>query len=103
MGVLGVDPFAESAFRPFVAPGPGSGGGVEPGVFLTVPGAALLSARARPPSWASPSATRSACASTAGPSTARIVGLLEPDDDRSASALQNLVVADVATAQEWSG
>jgi putative ABC transport system permease protein len=32
-----------------------------------------------------------------------VIGLLEPDDDRSESALQNLLVADVATAQEWFG
>ena len=37
------------------------------------------------------------------PKTARVIGLLQPDDDRTASAIQNLLVADVATAQEWFG
>ena len=99
VSVLGVDPFAEASFRPFVG-GPGSG--LDAGTFLTVPGAVLLSERTA-------AALGVAVGDTLGlrvggrPETARVVGLLQPDDDRSASALQNLLVADVATAQEWFG
>ena len=99
VSVLGVDPFAEASFRPFVG-GPGSG--LDAGTFLTVPGAVLLS-----------EATAAELAVAVGDTlglrvdgrseTARVVGLLQPDDSRSASALQNLLVADVATAQEWFG
>ncbi|HLM44849.1 MAG TPA: ABC transporter permease, partial [Myxococcaceae bacterium] len=41
--VLGVDPFAEAPFRPYV---PRSGGRVDLNAFLTEPGAALLTRRA---------------------------------------------------------
>ena len=99
VSVLGVDPFAEASFRPFVG-GPGSG--LDAGSFLTVPGAVLLSeGTAR--------GLGLAVGDTLGlrvsgrPETARVVGLLRSDDDRSASALHNLLVADVATAQEWFG
>ncbi len=99
VSVLGVDPFAEAAFRPFVG-GPGSG--LDAGTFLTVPGAVLLSE-------GTAAALGVAVGDTLGlrvggrPEVAEVVGLLQPDDDRSASALQNLLVADVATAQEWFG
>ena len=97
VSVLGVDPFAEAAFRPFVG-GPGSG--LDAGQFLTVAGAVLLSE-------ATAADVGVAVGDTLGlrvggvARTARVVGLLQPDDDRSASALQNLLVADVSTAQEW--
>ena len=99
VGVLGVDPFAETAFRPFVG-GPGSG--LDAGLFLTVPGAALVSERTA-------AELGVAVGDTLGlqvdgrPEIAQVVGLLQPGDDRSASAIQNLLVVDVATAQEWFG
>ena len=99
VSVLGVDPLAEAAFRPFVG-GPGSG--LDAGTFLTVPGALLLSD-------GTAQSLGVALGDTLGlvidgrAEVARVVGLLAPDDDRSASALQNLFVVDVATAQEWFG
>ena len=99
VSVLGVDPFAEAAFRPFVG-GPGSG--LDAGAFLTVPGAVLVTE-------GTAADLGVAVGDTLGlrvdgrPETARVVGLLQPDDDRSASALRDLLVADVATAQEWFG
>ena len=99
VGVLGVDPFEEAAFRPFVG-GPGSG--LDAGLFLTVPGAALVSERTA-------AELGVVVGDTLGlqidgrPEVAQVVGLLQPGDDRSASALQNLLVVDVATAQEWFG
>ena len=100
VGVLGVDPFAEASFRPFVGGGPG--GGLDAGTFVTLPGAVLVSERTA-------AELGVAVGDTLGlqidgrPETATVIGLLAPDDDRSASALQNLLVADVATAQEWFG
>ncbi len=97
VSVLGVDPFAEASFRPFVG-GPGSG--LDAGTFLTVPGAVLVSEGTAVDLGLAVGDTLGL--SVGGrPEVARVVGLLQPDDDRSASALQNLLVADVATAQEW--
>ncbi|MEM6288285.1 MAG: FtsX-like permease family protein [Bacteroidota bacterium] len=99
VGVLGIDPFAEASFRPFVG---GPGGDLDAGLFLTVPGAALLS-----------EATAAALGVTVGDTlglqvdgraeVATVIGLLQPEDDRSASAIQNLLVVDVSSAQEWFG
>ncbi|MEM0963183.1 MAG: ABC transporter permease [Bacteroidota bacterium] len=97
--VLGVDPFAEAAFRPFVG-GPGSG--LDAGLFMTERGAMLVSE-------STAAALEVSVGDTLGvivdgrDEIARIVGLLEPDDERSESALQNLFVVDVSTAQEWFG
>ena len=99
VSVLGVDPFAEAAFRPFVG-GPGSG--LDAGAFLTVPGAVLLSEPTAADLGVAVGDTLG-LAVDGRPETARVIGLLEPDDDRSESALQNLLVVDVATAQEWFG
>ncbi len=99
VSVLGVDPFAEAAFRPFVG-GPGSG--LDAGQFLTVPGAVLVSEQTAAELGVAVGDTLG-LAVDGRPETARVIGLLEPDDDRSESALQNLLVADVATAQEWFG
>ena len=99
VSVLGVDPFAEPAFRSFVG---GPGGGLDANTFLTVPGAVLVSEQTA-------AELGVAVGDTLGlrvdgrPEVAQVVGLLQPDDERSASALQNLLVADVATAQEWFG
>jgi len=99
VSVLGVDPFAEAAFRPFVG-GPGSG--LDAGQFLTVPGAVLVSEQTAAELGVAVGDTLG-LAVDGRPETAHVIGLLEPDDDRSESALQNLLVADVATAQEWFG
>ena len=99
VSVLGIDPFAEPAFRSFVG---GPGGGLDANTFLTVPGAVLVSEQTA-------AELGVAVGDTLGlrvdgrPEVAQVVGLLQPDDERSASALQNLLVADVATAQEWFG
>ncbi|WP_412062412.1 ABC transporter permease [Rubrivirga sp. IMCC45206] len=99
VSVLGVDPFAESAFRPFVG-GPSSG--LDAGAFLTVPGAILLSQGTAVDLGVAVGDTLGLTIDGRD-ETARVVGLLTADDDRSASALQNLLVADVSTAQEWFG
>ncbi len=96
--VLGVDPFAEKPFRPYVE------GEVTGGVstMLTEPGAALLSA-----------ATARALGVEAGGSfevvadgltrRLRAVALLRPSDEGTARALEGLVLTDLSTAQEVLG
>ncbi|MEM6328090.1 MAG: FtsX-like permease family protein, partial [Bacteroidota bacterium] len=96
--ILGIDGFAEADFRPFVAPR--SDAAVDLPGLLTTPGGALIS-----------SGTAADLGVEAGDTfgvrvdgraeRATVLGVLTPDDDRSAAALQNLLVVDVATAQEW--
>ena len=101
--ILGIDPLAEAAFRPYVAPegGPG-GGGLDVGTLLTIPGAALLADETAEALGVGPGDTL-ALRVDGRPARAVVAGLLTPDDDRSRSALQNLLVVDVSTAQEWAG
>ncbi len=99
--VLGIDPVAEGPFRPYLSGTTTTQGGA-PGAFFVTPGAALLS-----------SETAGRYGLTAGaPVTlqigsrsveARLLGLLEPADERSRRALDGLLVVDIATAQEWFG
>lgn len=97
--VLGVDAFAEAPFRPYVG---GAGSNIELSAFMATPNTALL---AQP--------TADALGKTLGDTLAvriggkdtvlRIVGELVPDDDRSAQVIDNLLVVDIATAQELFG
>ncbi|KAB8143352.1 ABC transporter permease [Chloroflexia bacterium SDU3-3] len=100
--ILGIDPFAEAAFRPYLAP---SGQGAAVGdatALLRTPGAALISA-----------GTASAYGIRPGDHIrlqlgqeareALIIGLITPEDETSARALDGILVADIATAQEWLG
>jgi len=93
--VLGIDPFADAAFRPYL--GTGAGGDLDLGVFMTQ-NAALLSAP-----------TAEDLGVTAG-DTLRVSmegtehdllvgGLVEPEDERTRRALDNLLAVDVSTAQ----
>ncbi len=96
--VLGVDPFAEAPFRPFVR---GETSGAVSSVFVE-PGAVLL-----------PAATARLLGVGAGDSfevrvsgltrRLRVVALLSPPDERTARAMEGLVLTDVSTAQELLG
>ncbi|WP_456426457.1 FtsX-like permease family protein [Rhodocaloribacter sp.] len=93
--LLGVDPPAEGPFRPYAA----TASGLDLGAFMARSGAALMAAR-----------TAAAMGLGLGDTlavrvegtrrTLRLVGLLEAEDDRSAQATANLIVVDIATAQE---
>jgi putative ABC transport system permease protein len=96
--VLGVDPFSEAPFRPYVQ-GDGSGGVTS---LLVEPDTVLL-----------PSATARLLGVTAGDSfevafgglkrRLRVVDVLTPSDERTARALEGLMLTDVSTAQEVLG
>ncbi|CAN5870177.1 FtsX-like permease family protein [soil metagenome] len=98
MRLLGVDPFAEAPFRPWVAPAAGR-------LDFTV----LLTRRAL--LMAAPTADRLGLAVgdeveiTAGTrsTTALLAGVLEPADDLARRALADIIIADMATAQELAG
>ncbi|HSJ26187.1 MAG TPA: FtsX-like permease family protein [Longimicrobiales bacterium] len=96
--LLGVDPFAERAFRSYVAPGPGQ---LDFSALLAraslMPGAATAGELGLEPgdSVRATTGTRTV--------TALIGGVLEPTDALARRALADLVIADIATAQEVTG
>jgi putative ABC transport system permease protein len=119
--LLGIDPFAEGPFRSYLgnvtssdsaASGPGVGSLYN---FLTQPGALLISTDLAqryglkscetPPN--DPNQGDRSCALTlkldGKEQRAFIAGLLKPDDALSQRALNGLILADLATAQEITG
>ncbi|MCS6805119.1 MAG: FtsX-like permease family protein [Blastocatellia bacterium] len=97
--VLGIDPFAEQPFRPYLS----SSAPERPvtvSALLTQPGAVLMSSH-----------TAERLGLKAGDMlplqigatrhTAHLIGLLEPSDAISRRAMDNLLMTDIATAQEW--
>ncbi len=95
--LLGIDPFAEAPFR---APLGGIfRGGVGVDEFLTKPRTAVISiASARALGVTSGDEIRLRIGTRLD--TVRLVGTLAPEDEREASALGDLLVTDIATAQE---
>jgi putative ABC transport system permease protein len=103
MQVLGVDPFAESQIRPFsfdVQAGPGESGPSAESLFgslLTEPGAALMSRQtARSLNLEPGDGFEVAVGARTHPG--RLLGFIGDNP-----ALQNLVVVDIAVAQNWLG
>jgi putative ABC transport system permease protein len=93
--VLGVDPFAEGPFRPYLGAGPG--GGLDLATFLTQP-TALLSRPTATTIGAEVGDTLQV--SVEGTTTpVAVAGLIEPEGERTRRAIANLLVVDVATAQ----
>ena len=96
--LLGVDPFSEAPFRPYLARGSGRGGRAL-AALVTEPGTVVLSRE-----------TAGDLGVRAGDTVVlrvsgrerpvRVLALIEPENARSAQALRNLVVADLTTAQE---
>jgi putative ABC transport system permease protein len=97
--VLGVDPFAEAPFRPYM---PRSGGRVDLNAFLTEPGAALLTRRAAQALGLDVGSTLDVGVEGVK-RRLHVVALLEPEDEGSARALDSLVLTDISTAQEVLG
>ncbi|GMU67538.1 MAG: permease [Acidobacteriota bacterium] len=95
--LLGVDPFADAPFRPFVAAGAGSLGDVAR--LLTAPGAIALSRPTADRLGLAPG-DRFAARSGARRVELELALVIDPADDTSAAALSDLALADIATAQE---
>ena len=97
--LLGLDPFCDAPFRSYLGPG---GLGVDLSAFFTEPGAVLLA-----------ETTAERLGYTIGDSIpllvgaseveAKLVGLLAPPDEFAARLTTDLMVADLATAQELLG
>ncbi len=109
--LLGIDPFTEAPFRSYLGSpetigSPGSVGNLS--TFLTRPGAVIISGDlARRYGLEACPASGEGCQVTLNVAgrqqPAFIAGLIEPTDDLSRRALQNIVLADIATAQEITG
>ena len=110
--LLGVDPFAEAPFRAYLIPAKATGGGL-PGdeatanlgaliPFLTRPGALLIS-EGLAQEYGVAVGERLVLDIGGRQSSGVIVGLLSPADALSRRALDGLILADIATAQEITG
>jgi putative ABC transport system permease protein len=110
--LLGVDPFAEAPFRSYLG-AQGETPVADLSLFLTQPGAVLLGMRiadqyglqACPavPASQRPANCRLTLEIGGFEKDAFIAGLLDPADGLSQRALDNLILVDIATAQELTG
>ena len=93
--VLGIDPLADAPFRAYTG---GVGSDLDLGLFIARPQTGLM---AGPTAEALGLAMGDTLALTVGGVDQRLVliGLLDPGDERSAKAMDNLLVVDIATAQ----
>jgi putative ABC transport system permease protein len=105
--ILGVDPLAEAPFRSYLGGLEGQVGGrrdapVDLTTLLIEPATVLLAEGTAREAGVAPGdvlALRLGARSV----EVRVVGLLSPSDDLSRRALENLVIADIAAAQELLG
>ncbi len=105
--LLGVDPFADEPFRSYLTAEKASSADNPADVgqlvaFLTRPGALLISEDLAEDYDLSPGDTLE-ISSAGRPSAGFIAGLLHPEDGLARRALESIVLADIATAQEVLG
>ncbi len=93
--VLGVDPFAEGPFRPYV--GGGSAGGVDLATFLTRRTALLSRPTAEAMGVSIGDTLTVSVEGTSAP--VELAALIEPEGERTRRAIANLLLVDVSTAQ----
>jgi putative ABC transport system permease protein len=109
--LLGIDPFADAPFRDYLGPSGSSSTGLAGlTAFLTRPGALLISSDLAQsyglkdcPAGSETPACQVSLEVNGKTSPAFIAGLLQPADALSRRALDGLVIADIATAQELTG
>ncbi|MCH8870281.1 MAG: ABC transporter permease, partial [Chloroflexi bacterium] len=95
--VLGIDPFAEGPFRPYL-----SAQSAELSSFLTTPGAILMSEETADSIGLEPG--QDMVISVAGVKhSVTLVGTIRPVDKVSRQGLADILIADIATAQELVG
>ncbi|HVG06917.1 MAG TPA: FtsX-like permease family protein [Thermoanaerobaculia bacterium] len=103
--LLGIDPFSERPFRPYLSGGTGGsreGSSIDLAPLLTRPAAGVLSATtAREMGLKTGSSFPVRVGG--GVRTIELVGVLEPGDESTRSALSDLLVMDIAAAQEILG
>lgn len=97
--ILGVDPFAEAPFRPYVG---GEDNELDLAAFIARPRTAVI---ARPLGETLDKGLGDSLRIAVGgvPHALAIIGLIEASDDRSTQAIENLVIVDVGVAQEVLG
>ena len=103
--LLGIDPFSEQPFRPYLAGSGGTreeGSSVDLGPLLTRPAAGVLSATTAADMGLKPGASFS-IRSGGTLKTIELIGVLEPRDESTRNALADLLVMDIAAAQEVLG
>lgn len=93
--ILGIDPLAETQFRPF-----NSGLEANAPAFFTKHGAAIISSETAR-DYAINEGDRLRLRIGARFVEAQIIGLLEPQDQSTSRALDGLMIVDISTAQEW--
>lgn len=99
--ILGIDPFSEAPFRPWLAGGPAADG-VDGARLVTTPGGAILGAETAS-ALGVEEGGRLAVQGGARTAVIEVVGILEAEDRWSRSGLLDLLVLDVAEAQEILG
>lgn len=102
--ILGIDPFAEAPFRDYLSPRNVSAetlAGLY--AFIVEPNTALISTALAERYNLQPGDTIALRTRTRPEVSLRIAGLLAPDDALSRQALDNLLLVDIATAQEITG
>lgn len=100
--LMGIDPFAEAPFRSYLTTDEGDVPLSGLAEFLTQPNALLLS-RTLAERFGLSTGDHITLEIGGRPQQAVIVGLLHPDDSLSRRGLENLLLADIATAQELTG
>jgi putative ABC transport system permease protein len=101
--ILGIDPFSEGPFRPFVVGGPAElDGALDAGALLTTRLAVVLAAPTAARAGVDPG--ESLPIMVGGRSwELEVVGVVEPLDDLTRAGLADLLLVDVSTAQEVLG
>ncbi len=103
--LLGIDPFSERPFRPYLSGGTAAsreGSSIDLAPLLTRPGAGVLSATTAGEMGLETGGSFSVRVG-GGVRTIELVGVLEPGDESTRSALSDLLVMDIAAAQEILG
>jgi putative ABC transport system permease protein len=93
--VVGIDPFTDAAFRPYL--GTGAGGDLDLSTFMTQDAALMAAPTAQGLGLTPGDTLRVQVEGTEH--TVRLMGLIEPEDERTRRAVANLLVVDVSTAQ----
>ncbi|HWN41003.1 MAG TPA: FtsX-like permease family protein, partial [Thermoanaerobaculia bacterium] len=103
--LLGIDPFSERPFRPYLSGGTAAsreGSSIDLAPLLTRPAAGVLSATTAGEMGLKTGGSFSVRVG-GGVRTIELVGVLEPGDESTRSALSDLLVMDISAAQEILG